>query len=186
MIRQTIARISALVFAFTLLSTEGAVAQYFSLGASLGGGTFLAVHAGIHVGNTGDRRESGLTGGRTELELVLGLPRYEIAEDKKAVGLSLGMNLRQTSRKGFSLGVGFRRLVRAPTPDPRGGYHTVIHFPFGWEPYPLPARGFLYFGLGKRLVPVDGRPAADPQWEFFIPWPQLQIYLLHTGGFHYT
>ena len=77
-------------------------------------------------------------------------------------------------------------LVRAPTPDPRGGYHTVIHFPFGWEPYPLPARGFLYFGLGKRLVPVDGRPAADPQWEFFIPWPQLQIYLLHTGGFHYT
>ena len=111
MIRQTIARISALVFAFTLLCTEGAVAQYFSLGASLGGGTFLAVHAGIHVGNTGDRRESGLTGGKTELELVLGLPRYEIAEDKKAVGLSLGMNLRQTSRKGFSLGVGFRRLV---------------------------------------------------------------------------
>ena len=185
MIRQTIARISALLFAFALLSTKGAMAQYYSLGVSCGGGTFLAVHAGMHLGNTGDRR-SGLTGGRTELELVLGLPRYEIAEDKKAVGLSFGMNLRQTSREGVSIGAGFRRLLHAPTPDSRGGYHTVFHFPVGWEPYPLPARGFVYFGLGRRLVPVDGRPAADPEWEFFVPWPQLQIYLLHTGGFYWT
>ena len=183
MIRQTIARIPALVFFFALLATQGAEAQYFSLGFSIGGGTFVAVHAGIHVGNTEERRQYRDPGGRTEFEMVIGLPRYEIAEDKKAVGLSFGMNVRQTSRRGFSIGAGFRRLVHAPTPDPRGGYHIVYHFPFGWEPFWGPFRAFVYHGFGKRLVTADGRPAADPEWEYFIPAPQLQIYLLHTGGF---
>ena len=184
MTRFSITFATALAGVIVLCSAGGATAQYWSLGVSFGGGTTAAIHGGMHLGNTDHRRESGLTGGRTEIELVIGLPTYETTDGRRRAGPSFGLNLRQTSREtGFSVGAGVR-MAPIPSGSTRG-YRTVFQFPFGWEPYPLPARAFVYFGLGRRLVP-SGENGLSSQWEFFVPWPQLQIYLKHTGGFFHT
>ena len=64
-------------------------------------------------------------------------------------------------------------------------WQTVFHIPVGWDPYPLPVRPTVYFGYGRRMVPTDGAGSAD-EWRFLVPWPQLQVYLLHSGGFNWT
>ena len=170
--------------AIALFPAGGATAQYWSVGISVGGGTAVAIHGGMHFGNTDDRRESGLTGGRTEIELVIGLPVYETTAGKRADRPSFGLNFRQTSEDiGLSAGVGFRF---APIPSGSAkGYRTVVHFPVGWEPYPFPARAFVYLGLGRRPG-SSGENGRSSRWEFFVPWPKLQIYVKHTGGFHQT
>ena len=161
-----------------------ATAQYWSLGISFGGGTTVAAHMGMHLGNTDRRRASGLTGGRTEVELVIGLSRFERENGGKKAMPSFGFNLRKTARdSGVSAGLGFR-IAPAP-PGATGGYRAVIHVPVGLEPYPLPARLFVFLGLGRRVVP-SGDNGFFRWWESFITWPQLQIYLRHTGGFHWT
>jgi len=167
-----------------LLPAGRATAQYWSLGISVGGGTAVAIHGGMHLGNTDDKRDSGLSGGLTEIELVIGLPVYETTDGKRMDRPSFGLNFRQTSGDfGLSVGAGFRF---APIPSrATKGYRAVIHFPVGWERYPFPARGFVYLGLGRR--PGSSREnGRSSQWELFVPWPKLQIYVKHTGGFHYT
>ena len=79
------------------------------------------------------------------------------------------------------MGLGFRV---APVPSgATSGYRMAFQVPFGWEPYPLPARLFVFLGLGRRVIPSDD---TGRTWEGFISWPRLQIHLIHTGGFHYT
>ena len=174
----------ALLACVVALLPAGATAQYWSLGISFGGGTTVAAHMGMHLGNTDDRRESGLTGGRTEVELVIGLSRFERENGSKKAMPSFGLNLRKTARdSGVSAGLGFR-VVPVPS-GAKGGYRAVIHVPVGLEPYPLPARLFVFLGLGRRVVP-SGYNGFWRWWESFITWPQLQIYLRHTGGFHWT
>ncbi len=165
------------------LLPAGATAQYWSFGISLGGGTTVAAHMGMHLGNTDDRRESGLTGGTTEVELVIGLSRFVREGGSKRARPSFGLNLRETATSGVSAGLGFR--LAPPPPGATGGYRAVIHVPVGFEPYPLPARLFVFVGLGKRVVP-SGYSGFFRWWESFVTWPQLQIYLKHTGGFHWT
>lgn len=167
-----------------LLPPDRATAQYWSLGVSIGGGTTVAVHGGMHLGNTDRRRESGLTGGRTEIELVIGLPIQKRVDGGRRAVPGIGLNLRQTDRAtGLSMGIGFRIVPfpNSPTTDRR----LVFHIPFGWEPYPLPVRAFLHLGYGRRLVPADGGGFIS-EWGYFVPWPRLQFYLKHTGGFHWT
>lgn len=99
--RSTLA-IPLLAGAAFILPSEAANAQYYSFGISVGGGTTVAAHMGIHLGNT-DR------------------PRWSLS---------------------------------------RGSY--------GW-----------------RTVPTDGTGSAH-EWRFHVPWPQLQVYLSHSGGFNWT
>ena len=132
------------------LTAADAVAQYRSLGISIGGGTTSAVHGSMHLGNTDKRRRGYICRGKTESELVVGLPIYAWAEGGRTVGPSLGLNLRRTSEEGFSAGFGFR-IAPAPSGS-TSGYRMVFHVPFGLEPYPLPARLFFFAGLGGRLV----------------------------------
>lgn len=120
------------------LLPAGATAQYWSFGISLGGGTTVAAHMGMHLGNTDDRRESGLTGGTTEVELVIGLSRFVREGGSKRARPGFGLNLRETARSGVSAGLGFR--LTPPPPGATGGYRAVIHVPVGFEPYPLPAK----------------------------------------------
>ena len=183
-LRSTIAA-SLLACAAALVPPHAATAQYWSLGVSMGGGTNIAVHGGMHLGNTDDRRESGLTGGRTEIELVVGMPRHARSDGSRRNGWSLGMNVRQTARNsGISIGAGFRFAPLAA--DGTTDWQTVFHIPVvGWEPYPLPARLFVFHGLGRRLVPTEGGGLAN-RWDTFLARPQLQVYLKHTGGFHFT
>lgn len=176
-------RITLLASVAALLPVDAA-AQYWSLGVSVGGGTTIAAHMGMHLGNTDRRRESGLTGGRTEVELVIGLSRFVLEDGGKKAKPSFGLNLRQTARdSGISGGLGFR--VAPVPPGATGGYRVVIHVPVGVEPYPLPARLFVFVGFGKRVVPSSDE-GLFRWWESFITWPQLQVYLRHTGGFHWT
>ncbi len=166
-----------------VLPPADATAQYWSLGLSIGGGTTVAVHGGMHLGSTEDPRD-GLNRGRTEMEVVVGLPTYEQADGRRKVRPGFGFNVRQTAEdSGLSAGFGFR-FARAPTGS-SGGYRMVFHVPVGWEPYPLPGRLFVYLGVGERLVP-SGSNGFLSQWRVFIPWPQLQLYLKHTGGFFWT
>ena len=168
----------------TLLPAVEADAQYWSLGLSIGGGNTVSAHLGMHLGNTDEIRSSGLTGGRTEMELVFGLPRYDLADGWRTAKTSVGLNLRQThENSGLSIGVGF--WVASPPPGATTGYRAVFHVPVGREPYPLPARLFLLPGLGKRVVPSDDG-ATSTRWQWLIPRPMLQLYLIHTGGFHWT
>lgn len=184
MTRRSTISAGVLSCAIALFPAGGVTAQYWSLGISVGGGTAVAIHGGMHLGNTEDRRDSGLTGGRTEVELVIGLPVFETTGGKRMDRPSLGLNFRQTLRDtGISAGVGFRL---APIPfGSRKGYRAVLHVPVGWEPYPLPVRGFVYLGLGRRPGSPGENGGSSP-WEFFVPWPKLQIYVKHTGGFHHT
>ena len=39
------------------------------------------------------------------------------------------------------------------------------------------------FGYGRRFVP-DGEGGLTSKWGYLVPWPQLQVYLAHTGGFN--
>lgn len=176
----------AMVFACaaTLLQAAEADAQYWSVGLSVGGGNTISAHLGMHLGNTEHRRASGLTGGRTEVELVFGLPRYELVDGSKRATPSIGLNLRQTARdSGLSVGVGLR--ISVPPNGATSGYQTVFHVPVGWEPYPLPARLFLLPGVGKRVMP-SGDGEASTSWQGLIQLPMFQVYLIHTGGFHWT
>lgn len=183
MARRSTLGLALFVFVAVLLPAD-ATAQYWSLGISIGGGTTVAVHGGMHLGNTDDRRH-GLSGGRTEVELVVGLPTYKQADGSRKARPSIGLNLRQTAGdSGLSAGVGLR-FAPAP-PGSNSGYRMVFHVPVvGWEPYIVPGRLFVHLGLGERLVPSGGNGFSS-QWRFFIPWPQLQLYLKHTGGFFYT
>ena len=179
-----------LACAAALVPADGANAQYWSLGVSIGGGTNIAVHGGMHLGNTGERRSCGLTGGKTEIELVVGMPRHPRPDGTKRDGWSFGMNVRQTERNsGISIGTGFRIAPLAA--DGTTDWQTVFHIPVvGWDPYavlyPLGhVRFFIFRGLGRRLVPTRGGDLIN-RWEYFIPRIQLQAYLKHTGGFHCT
>ena len=172
-----------LACATVLLPSDTAKAQYFSLGVSIGGGTTVAAHMGIHYGDTEDRR-SNLSSGQTEIEFVLGLPLHDVPDGHMRPGVSFGMNVRRTDEDtGLSIGAGFRI---APTAiDSTTDWQTVFHIPVGWEPYPVPVRPFVYFGYGRRFVP-DGEGGLTSKWGYLVPWPQLQVYLAHTGGFHWT
>ena len=184
-LRSTIA-VPLLAGAAALVPADGANAQYWSLGVSIGGGTNIAVHGGMHLGgNTDHRRSSAITAGWTEIELVVGMPRHARPDGTRRVGWSFGMNVRQTERNsGISIGTGFRFAPLAA--DGTTDWQTVFHIPVvGWEPYPLPARLFIYHELGRRLVPTDGGGLTN-KWDTFLAWPRLQVYLRHTGGFHYT
>lgn len=181
--RSAAATTPLLACVLTLFLPDAATAQYWSLGISGGGGTTVAAHFGMHLGNTDDRRESALTGGRTEAELVIGVSRFPREDGSRKAKPSFGFNLRQTARSGVSAGLGFR-VAPAP-PGATGGYRAVIHVPVGIEPYPLPARLFIFVGFGKRVAPSD-YSGIFRWWESFVTWPQLQIYLRHTGGFHWT
>lgn len=78
---------------------------------------------------------------------------------------------------------GFR--VSPLAADGTTDWQTVFHISVGWDPYPLPVRPTVYFGYGRRMVPTDGAGSAD-EWRLLVPWPQLQVYLLHSGGFNWT
>lgn len=184
MIRTTTRGI-ALAFACPALIPADATAQYWSLGFSIGGGTIAAIHGGMHLVNTDGRRESGLTGGRTEIELVIGFRSLRtgvwdsLGRQQNRASPTLGLNVRRTHKESrLSAGLGFRF---APAPSDRvGGYHTVFHLPIGYEPYPyLRVRLFVYPGLGKRAPPPGGN-GPPSKWRFYLPRPQLQIDLKHT------
>lgn len=190
MIRTTTRGI-ALAFACPALIPADATAQYWSLGISIGGGTIAAIHGGMHLGDTDERRGTpdwrrrgiSVPRGRTEIELVIGFRSLRTGRQQNRASPTLGLNVRRTKESGLSAGLGFRF---APAPSDRvGGYHTAFHLPIGLEVYPLPARLFVYPGLGKHAPPPGGN-GPPSKWRFFLPRPQLQIYLKHTGGFHYT
>ena len=180
--RSTVA-LPVIACAALLLTSDAAKAQYYSLSISVGGGTTAAAHMGIHLGNA-DRRRWNLHQGSTEIEVVVGLPMHDRPDGRAKPGISFGLNLRKTDRKTrFSIGGGFRvsPLASRGTTD----WQKVFHIPVGWDPYPLPVRPTVYFGYGRRMVPTDGEGSAH-EWRFLVPWPQLQIYLKHTGGFNWT
>jgi len=180
--RSTIA-IPLFAGAAILLPPNAANAQYYSLSISVGGGTTAAAHMGIHLGNA-DRRRWNLHQGSTEIEVVVGLPMHDRPDGRVKPGISFGLNLRKTDPETrFSIGGGFRvsPLASRGTTD----WQKVFHIPVGWDPYPLPVRPTVYLGYGRRTVPTDGTGSAH-EWRFLVPWPQLQVYLKHTGGFNWT
>ena len=181
--RRSIIPIPLLAGAALLLPSNAATAQYYSFAISVGGGTTAAAHMGIHLGNTNRRRWS-LRRGSTEIEVVVGLPIHDRLDGSARPGISFGLNLRTTDANSrLSMGAGFRvsPLASRGTTD----WQKVFHIPVGWDPYPLPVRPTVYLGYGRRMVPTDGTGSAH-EWRFLVPWPQLQVYLMHTGGFNWT
>ena len=181
--RQSTIVIPLLACAAILRPSGDAKAQYYSFAISVGGGTTAAAHFGMHLGNA-DRRRWNLDQGSTEIEVVVGLPMHDRLDGRVKPGVSFGLNLRKTDPDTrFSVGAGFRvsPLAIRGTTD----WQTVFHIPVGWDPYPLPIRPTVYFGYGRRMVPTDEAGSAH-EWRFLVPWPQLQVYLKHTGGFNWT
>ena len=82
----------------------------------------------------------------------------------------MGIHLGNTDRRRWSLSRG----------------STEIELVAGLSRHDLPdGRVKPGVGYGRRMVPTDGEGVSH-EWRFLVPWPRIQVYLRHTGGFNRT